>query len=164
MTRSLSGGVARGRVFGRGRAHRADAGVAGTATAGLPGCSAGLAELGRELCGCEDRQVVVSADPADTAARVQPVVSVPARDGHTEPMDGFVRDRLAELVGRGGVCVLSGAGLSTESGIPLTSLTPAKEPHINTWSNHAGAVTAFLCDPEATRSSRGMAEFVPEQA
>ena len=26
--------------------------------------------------------------------------------------------RLGELVGRGGVCVLSGAGLSTESGIP----------------------------------------------
>jgi NAD-dependent SIR2 family protein deacetylase len=46
------------------------------------------------------------------------VVSLPARHGHTEPMDGFAADRLAELVGRGGVCVLSGAGLSTESGIP----------------------------------------------
>jgi NAD-dependent SIR2 family protein deacetylase len=33
-------------------------------------------------------------------------------------MDGSATDRLAELVGRGGVCVLSGAGLSTESGIP----------------------------------------------
>jgi len=33
-------------------------------------------------------------------------------------MDGFATGRLAELVGRGGVCVLSGAGLSTESGIP----------------------------------------------
>ena len=29
-----------------------------------------------------------------------------------------MQDRLGELVGRGGVCVLSGAGLSTESGIP----------------------------------------------
>jgi NAD-dependent SIR2 family protein deacetylase len=29
-----------------------------------------------------------------------------------------VTDRLGELVGRGGVCVLSGAGMSTESGIP----------------------------------------------
>lgn len=33
-------------------------------------------------------------------------------------MDDSATDRLAELVGRGGVCVLSGAGLSTESGIP----------------------------------------------
>ncbi len=33
-------------------------------------------------------------------------------------MDGSATGRLAELVGRGGVCVLSGAGLSTESGIP----------------------------------------------
>jgi NAD-dependent SIR2 family protein deacetylase len=33
-------------------------------------------------------------------------------------MDGSATDQLAELVGRGGVCVLSGAGLSTESGIP----------------------------------------------
>jgi NAD-dependent SIR2 family protein deacetylase len=33
-------------------------------------------------------------------------------------MDGASRDRLGELVGRGAVCVLSGAGLSTESGIP----------------------------------------------
>jgi NAD-dependent SIR2 family protein deacetylase len=33
-------------------------------------------------------------------------------------MDATVADRLGELVGRGGVCVLSGAGLSTESGIP----------------------------------------------
>src|SRR6185312_9239581 len=33
-------------------------------------------------------------------------------------MDGVVTGRLGELVGRGGVCVLSGAGLSTESGIP----------------------------------------------
>ena len=33
-------------------------------------------------------------------------------------MDGVVAGRLGELVGRGGVCVLSGAGLSTESGIP----------------------------------------------
>lgn len=33
-------------------------------------------------------------------------------------MDGVVTDRLGELVGRGGVCALSGAGLSTESGIP----------------------------------------------
>jgi NAD-dependent SIR2 family protein deacetylase len=33
-------------------------------------------------------------------------------------MDGVVTSRLDELVGRGGVCVLSGAGLSTESGIP----------------------------------------------
>ena len=33
-------------------------------------------------------------------------------------MDGVVIGRLGELVGRGGVCVLSGAGLSTESGIP----------------------------------------------
>jgi NAD-dependent SIR2 family protein deacetylase len=33
-------------------------------------------------------------------------------------MDVSATDRLAELVGRGGVCVLSGAGLSTESGIP----------------------------------------------
>ena len=33
-------------------------------------------------------------------------------------MDGVVTDRLGELVGRGGVCVLSGAGMSTESGIP----------------------------------------------
>lgn len=33
-------------------------------------------------------------------------------------MDGVVTDRLDELVGRGRVCVLTGAGLSTESGIP----------------------------------------------
>jgi NAD-dependent SIR2 family protein deacetylase len=33
-------------------------------------------------------------------------------------MDAVARERLGELVGRGGVCVLSGAGLSTESGIP----------------------------------------------
>ena len=33
-------------------------------------------------------------------------------------MDGVVSGRLDELVSRGGVCVLSGAGLSTESGIP----------------------------------------------
>src|SRR5437588_13090964 len=33
-------------------------------------------------------------------------------------MDGVVTGRLGELVGRGGVCVMSGAGLSTESGIP----------------------------------------------
>ena len=38
--------------------------------------------------------------------------------GHTEAMDGVVTGGLGELVGRGGVCVLSGAGLSTESGIP----------------------------------------------
>ena len=38
--------------------------------------------------------------------------------GHTESVDGVVARRLGELVGRGGVCVLSGAGLSTESGIP----------------------------------------------
>jgi NAD-dependent SIR2 family protein deacetylase len=41
-----------------------------------------------------------------------------ARAGHTGPVDGVVTGRLGELVGRGGVCVLSGAGLSTESGIP----------------------------------------------
>jgi NAD-dependent SIR2 family protein deacetylase len=33
-------------------------------------------------------------------------------------MDAGATERLGELVGRGGVCVLSGAGLSTESGIP----------------------------------------------
>jgi len=33
-------------------------------------------------------------------------------------VDGTARDRLADLVGAGGVVVLSGAGLSTESGIP----------------------------------------------
>ena len=33
-------------------------------------------------------------------------------------MDGVAAERLGELVGRGGVCALSGAGLSTESGIP----------------------------------------------
>ncbi|MGO9751327.1 MAG: NAD-dependent protein deacetylase, partial [Solirubrobacteraceae bacterium] len=33
-------------------------------------------------------------------------------------MDGVAADLLGELVGRGGVCALSGAGLSTESGIP----------------------------------------------
>jgi NAD-dependent SIR2 family protein deacetylase len=33
-------------------------------------------------------------------------------------MDDSSSERLAGLVGRGGVCVLSGAGLSTESGIP----------------------------------------------
>ena len=38
--------------------------------------------------------------------------------GHTGPVDDLVTGRLFELVGRGGVCVLSGAGLSTESGIP----------------------------------------------
>jgi NAD-dependent SIR2 family protein deacetylase len=36
----------------------------------------------------------------------------------TEPVDGVVTGQLGELIGRGGVCVLSGAGLSTESGIP----------------------------------------------
>jgi NAD-dependent SIR2 family protein deacetylase len=38
--------------------------------------------------------------------------------GHTELVDHVVAARLGDLVGRGGVCVLSGAGLSTESGIP----------------------------------------------
>ena len=38
--------------------------------------------------------------------------------GHTEPMDDVAAARLGELVGRGGVCALSGAGLSTKSGIP----------------------------------------------
>jgi NAD-dependent SIR2 family protein deacetylase len=33
-------------------------------------------------------------------------------------VDGVVTGRLGELVDRGGVCVLSGAGLSTDSGIP----------------------------------------------
>jgi NAD-dependent SIR2 family protein deacetylase len=33
-------------------------------------------------------------------------------------MDGVAMDRLGELVARGAMCVLSGAGLSTESGIP----------------------------------------------
>jgi NAD-dependent SIR2 family protein deacetylase len=33
-------------------------------------------------------------------------------------MDVVATERLSELVGRGAVCVLSGAGLSTESGIP----------------------------------------------
>jgi NAD-dependent SIR2 family protein deacetylase len=33
-------------------------------------------------------------------------------------VNGGLTGRLGELVGRGGVCVLSGAGLSTESGIP----------------------------------------------
>ena len=33
-------------------------------------------------------------------------------------MGGSATERLAELLDRGGVCVLSGAGLSTESGIP----------------------------------------------
>jgi NAD-dependent SIR2 family protein deacetylase len=33
-------------------------------------------------------------------------------------MDAIAREQLGELVGRGAVCVLSGAGLSTESGIP----------------------------------------------
>lgn len=36
----------------------------------------------------------------------------------TEPVDRVVTGQLGELIGRGGVCVLSGAGLSTESGIP----------------------------------------------
>ena len=64
---------------------------------------------------CQVRSVRIQPP---TAVRVQAVVSLPARHGHTEPMDGFATERLAELVGRGGVCVLSGAGLSTESGIP----------------------------------------------
>ena len=38
--------------------------------------------------------------------------------GNTDRVDDAVTGQLAELVGRGGVCVLSGAGLSTESGIP----------------------------------------------
>lgn len=37
---------------------------------------------------------------------------------HTEPVDDTARTQLAELVRGGGVCVLSGAGLSTDSGIP----------------------------------------------
>ena len=41
-----------------------------------------------------------------------------ARPGHTGSMGAGAKERLGELVGRGGVCVLSGAGLSTESGIP----------------------------------------------
>ena len=49
---------------------------------------------------------------------VQALVGLAELHGHTEPMDGVATDRLGELVGRGGVCVLSGAGLSTESGIP----------------------------------------------
>jgi NAD-dependent SIR2 family protein deacetylase len=36
----------------------------------------------------------------------------------TEPVDCVATGQLGELIGRGGVCVLSGAGLSTESGIP----------------------------------------------
>ncbi len=36
----------------------------------------------------------------------------------TEPVDRVLTGQLGELIGRGGVCVLSGAGLSTESGIP----------------------------------------------
>ena len=45
------------------------------------------------------------------------LVSLPALQGHTEPMGASATDRLAGLLGPGGVCVLSGAGLSTESGI-----------------------------------------------
>jgi NAD-dependent SIR2 family protein deacetylase len=36
----------------------------------------------------------------------------------TEVVDGVVTGQLGELMGRGDVCVLSGAGLSTDSGIP----------------------------------------------
>ncbi len=55
--------------------------------------------------------------PADTVLWSS-LSSLRTRRGHTEPMGASVTDRLAELVGPGGVCVLSGAGLSTESGIP----------------------------------------------
>jgi NAD-dependent SIR2 family protein deacetylase len=41
-----------------------------------------------------------------------------SRPRHTGSMGAGAIERLGELVGRGGVCVLSGAGLSTESGIP----------------------------------------------
>jgi NAD-dependent SIR2 family protein deacetylase len=47
--------------------------------------------------------------------------TLPADHRHlsdTGPVDGVVTGQLGELIGRGGVCVLSGAGLSTESGIP----------------------------------------------
>ncbi len=61
------------------------------------------------------------ADPAGIGARLLGVRVPRGPAGvtrHTESMDGVVADRLGELVGRGGVCALSGAGLSTESGIP----------------------------------------------
>ena len=45
-------------------------------------------------------------------------VSLPARPRAYWAMDAVAGARLGELVGRGAVCVLSGAGLSTESGIP----------------------------------------------
>ena len=51
-------------------------------------------------------------------------MSLPVRAGILSRVDRVVTGRLdelgrlGELVGRGGVCVLSGAGLSTESGIP----------------------------------------------
>lgn len=45
-------------------------------------------------------------------------MSLSSRPGHTGRVDAVATQRLGELVGRGAVCVLSGAGLSTESGIP----------------------------------------------
>jgi NAD-dependent SIR2 family protein deacetylase len=61
------------------------------------------------------------AGAVDTKAWVLgagPDVSLLGFESHTGLMHGASRDRLGELVGRGAVCVLSGAGLSTESGIP----------------------------------------------
>jgi len=52
--------------------------------------------------------VILRARPPDHKARVRQHGGV----------DGAARDRLADLVGAGGVVALSGAGLSTESGIP----------------------------------------------
>jgi NAD-dependent SIR2 family protein deacetylase len=81
-----------------------------------PVSHAGTRAIGHEdlLCGYHEH---LGRD-ADFPGPAQAVVSLPARPGHTEPMNGGAADRLAELVARGGVCVLSGAGLSTDSGIP----------------------------------------------
>jgi NAD-dependent SIR2 family protein deacetylase len=46
------------------------------------------------------------------------VLSLPPPPRHTGSMDDVAIERVGELVGRSDVCVLSGAGLSTESGIP----------------------------------------------
>jgi NAD-dependent SIR2 family protein deacetylase len=45
-----------------------------------------------------------------------------------EPMVVERVDALAELMAGGGVAMLNGAGLSTESGIPLPTVRPAPGP------------------------------------
>jgi hypothetical protein len=68
--------------------------------------------------------------------------------------------------GREGVCriaALQGSGGGRGYGPPALQRQPApgKALVIDAYTDHAGAVTAFRCDSEATRPSHDTAEFVP---